>query len=303
MGHNVPAQELLMTDTMKKELTVKQLFELVIKDYRDEDKVTLSGVHNSMKHWERLGYMDRSAERLKTKDIEDYKEKRREEGASKGTLNIELSHLRRGFTLALEQDPPLIKNKVKIKAYYLGNTNRRTGWFEQADYDKLLPFLKHYQKQCLRFSYICGWRSSELFKLTWKDNYDEDNQCIRIYKSKNKDGWVLPLFDADGDPTELYDIIEEQKTYRSPETDFIFHYRGQQIIKSTFHGHWTAACELAGVKRHFHDLRRTASRNLRNAGVDQAERMAIIGHKTTTMDLRYGIVNEDDRHQKEGVCL
>jgi integrase len=159
-----------------------------------------------------------------------------------------------------------------------------------------MPFLKHYQRQCLRFSYICGWRQGELFKLTWTQNYDEDNQCIRIYKSKNKDGRVLPLFDDDGDPTELYDIIEEQKTYRSPECDFIFHYRGRMILKSTFHGHWTTACEQAGVARYFHDLRRTASRNL-------CRRMAIIGHKTVAMDLRYGIVNEDDIRQKEGVCL
>jgi hypothetical protein len=141
-----------MTDTMKAELKVKQLFDLVIKDYRDEDKATLPGVFNSMKHWERLGYMERSAERLKTKDIEDYKDTRRAEGASKGTLNIELSHLRRGFSLAWEQDPPLVKNKLKIKTYYLGNSNRRLGWFEKSDYDKLIPFLKHYQKQCLRFS-------------------------------------------------------------------------------------------------------------------------------------------------------
>jgi integrase len=274
-----------MTDTMKKELTVRQLFDLVIQDYRDNDKATESGVHNSMKHWERLDYMERSAVRLVTRDIEDYKRIRRDEGAAKGTINIELSHLRRGYSLALEGD--MISKAPRIKCYYLGNTNRRTGWFEQSDYEKLLPVLKHYQKQCLRFSYICGWRRSELLNLTWTKNYDEDNQCIRIYKSKNKDGRVLPLFDEDGEPTELYDIIEEQKTYRSPETDYIFHYRGQQVNRSTFHGHWTEACKQAGVKRHFHDTRRTASRNLRNAGVDQAERMAIVGHKTTTMDLRW----------------
>jgi hypothetical protein len=143
-----------MIDAMKKELTVKQLFDLVISDYRDEDKATLSGVFNSMKHWERLNYMERSAVRLATSDIEAYKKIRRDEGAAKGTVNIELSHLRRGYSIALERE--MINKKPTIKAYYLGNTNRRTGWFEQSDYEKLLPFLKHYQKQCLRFSYICA---------------------------------------------------------------------------------------------------------------------------------------------------
>jgi integrase len=189
-----------MTDTMKQELKVKQLFELVLKNYRDEDRATESSVHNSMKHYERLGLMERSAERLKTQDIEEYKDARRAEGASKGSLNIELSHLRRGYTIAFERG--LVSKKPVIKTYYLGNSNRRTGWFEQSDYDKLMPFLKPYQKQCLRFAYICGWRRSELFGLTWKQNYDEDNQCIRIYKTKN-DGRVLPLIDDDGEPTEL----------------------------------------------------------------------------------------------------
>jgi site-specific recombinase XerD len=117
-----------MTSDVKAELKVKQLFDLVIQDYRDEEKSTLSGVFNSMKHWERLNYMERSAVRLATSDIEAYKKIRREEGASKGTLNIELSHLRRGYSIALERE--MINKKPTIKAYYLGNTNRRTGWFE-----------------------------------------------------------------------------------------------------------------------------------------------------------------------------
>jgi integrase len=44
----------------------------------------------------------------------------------------------------------------------------------------------------------------------------------------------------------------------------------------------------------FHDMRRSANRNLRDIGVPQPIRMAIMGHRTTSMDRRYGIVDRTD---------
>ena len=62
-----------------------------------------------------------------------------------------------------------------------------------------------------------------------------------------------------------------------------------------FRGTWANACEAGKVPGLlFHDLRRTAARNLRRAGVAEGVIMKIGGWKTRSVFERYAIVSQSD---------
>ena len=96
-------------------------------------------------------------------------------------------------------------------------------------------------------------------------------------------------------PGYFYDQIrgKKERDEKWPNSPWVFSRGGERIID--FRWAWDEACKRAGVPDlNFHDLRRTAVRNMRRAGIPQVIRMKISGHKTDSMERRYNIVDSED---------
>ena len=77
-------------------------------------------------------------------------------------------------------------------------------------------------------------------------------------------------------------------------SQYVFHRQGRSV--GEFKRSWATACRKARLGgKLFHDLRRTAVRNMIRAGVPQSVAMSISGHRTVSMFLRYNITSDADR--------
>jgi integrase len=142
------------------------------------------------------------------------------------------------------------------------------------------------------FGWLTGMRKGEIASLLWEDVVGNELR-LRAENSKNGEERVIPF------EGELAALMERRKAARQFKVNgiptfsaLIFHRKGEPIRE--FHKSWATACRLAGVRRLFHDLRRSAARNMLNAGVPQAIAMQITGHKTDSMFRRYAIVAPKD---------
>jgi len=124
---------------------------------------------------------------------------------------------------------------------------------------------------------------------------DVDGGCIRLRAENAKNG-TARLIPLEG---ELAELIARRKAARRVKVKeavmlcaLIFHRDGEPIWE--FRKSWATACTKAGIRRLFHDLRRSACRKMVAAGVAQVTAMQVSGHKTDSMFRRYAIVSETD---------
>src|SRR5439155_27112364 len=124
--------------------------------------------------------------------------------------------------------------------------------------------------------------------LTW-DAIDWEGQVIRIAAAdtKGQQARVFPF----GGAAELQALLREQ--WNARQGLYVFHRDGRRI--RDFRTAWDNACRRAGLAgRVPHDLRRSAARDLRRAGVSEGEIMKLCGWKTRAMFDRYNIIDEAD---------
>jgi integrase len=125
-----------------------------------------------------------------------------------------------------------------------------------------------------------GARLGELLSLRWKQ-VDLANSQIVLDPgtTKNEKGRTLPIY---SDMKEWLLAQQTERDAKYPTCPYVFSHRGHRITE--FRKAWASACERAGIKGLlFHDLRRSAVRNMRLAGIPENVAMQITGHKTLNL--------------------
>jgi integrase len=243
---------------------------------------------------------------------------------SNGSINRSVSALRRMFNLALED------GKLRNVAYFpmLREAPPREGWFERKQYDDLLFALPDYLRLPLALGYFCGMRLSEVLSLKWEQiDFLSNTINLRAGTTKNDAGRTIPIV-----PPLLALIVERHAKRQAacPFACFRLDRRGEAVKIEGFRKAWTSRCVKLGLGRMepavdlanpgevvyaaprkdrraakakaklvyrgliFHDLRRSAVRNLVRAGVSEKIAMNVSGHLTREVFERYNISSEKD---------
>ncbi|MCX5803464.1 MAG: site-specific integrase [Proteobacteria bacterium] len=255
----------------------------LITEYKIRGRKSVVRAELSVKHLKDF-FGDCKAIDITTSRINQYITAKQTLGMKDASINRDLSALRRMFSIALQQTPPLVSGKPYIPM--LREDNVRTGFYSHEEYLAILGWLPDYLKGVFTMGYYTGMRKGEILSLEWKQiNLFDKTITLSPGTTKNGEGRILFLVG------ELLSMIQGQ--YQNANGVYVFHRDGQKI--KDFRFVWSKAFKMAGIpEQRFHDLRRSAVRNMTRSGVSELVAMKISGHKTRAIFDRYNITDETD---------
>jgi integrase len=198
----------------------------------------------------------------------------------------------------------------------------RKGFVEKADFDKLTSHAESlWMRALLATAYAFGFRREELLDMRVKQISLIDRE-IRLYRGETKSGEPRQV-----KMTEDVFLLLTECVRGKGAQDNVFTRDGQPIVDTR--DAWAKMCTAAGLGKFvcpscgatmtrskdsrkcecgqslnketiqyegiiFHDLRRSAVRNMVRDGIPERVAMAISGHKTRSVFDRYNIVSEND---------
>jgi integrase len=226
-------------------------------------------------------------QKLSTDMLREYREKRSRERArkysktgsfslarrvSQTTINRELAGLRGALHYALKTN-----SKLHFSVPYFPmhrEKNVRTGFLREEKFMELYDALPYAGAKALAAAaFYTGVRKGELTKVNW-DQMDFEVGVIALYETKNDDTRAVPI--VLGPMEDSLRAAREEREQFYPECEAVFAYEGKRLMD--LKRAWKTACEKANVDGLlFHDMRRSANRNMRDAGLPQPMRMKIMG--------------------------
>lgn len=279
---------------------LSQLLELVQKDYEVSGFRSLASLKSRMAHLKEW-FGNLRADRINETDFLEYADFRQNQDAENATINRELEVVMRALRLGKINPLPILTK--------LGERTRQ-GFFDDAKIAAVCRHLPEYLRAPVHFGYMTGWRREEVFSLE-RSSVDFEAGEVRLWLNKTDEPRVFPMdvvvglrelllgamTKATGHKAAAIEVVNAP---RMPTlTPFVFTRTlksGKVRRMSDFRKAWATACRKAGCPGMlFHDLRRSAGRNLELNGWPRAMIMAWMGHETEAMFHRYRIVSAADR--------
>jgi integrase len=264
-------------------VSVDDLYAVLLADYRINQKALWWAELNWNNHLKPFfGWMQ--AKNVGTDTLSRYIEARRKENAANGSINRELSLLQRAFMLGYESQPRKVARPLRF--HRLAESKPRQGFIEAKQYDALAANCSDlFMRAMLALAYSFGFRKSELLTLKVSD-VNLLSSTVQLRDSKNGEARKVSLTQ---DARNLLAACIAGKN--AEESVFT---RGGKPVQD-FRGTWDKITLAAGCEGLlFHDLRRSAVRNMVRAGIPEVVCMKISGHRTRNIFDRYNISSERD---------
>jgi integrase len=293
---------------------VQELAEDMIRDYRINARKSIEDVEARWKLHLQPFFEGMRAIDVTSEIIARFVDTRQQEGAKNATINRELAALKRMFRLGLLATPAKV---LRMPAFpHLRENNVRKGFLEDAQLQSLMKDAELWFRALVECGRTYGWRVSELLNM----RVEQVNTAQRVIRlepgtTKNNDGREVFMTDS------VHALLSACVRGKKPDAA-VFTRSGGSAVRD-FRVTWERACTHAGVGKTvcadcsapmdsgracpecksqrstysgliFHDLRRTAARNLRRAGIPETVIMKIGGWRTRSVFERYAIVSRTD---------
>jgi integrase len=200
------------------------------------------------------------------------------------TVNMEVMILKVAINRAIKHGKLRFNQIARVKKLQENNVRQRL--LTQEEFDTLVKNCDSHIKGPVMMGYYMGLRQSEIINLTWPE-VDLKKGFIRLEAARTKTDTARSI--------PIHPKVEAmlESLPRGLHTDRVFLFDGKPFLR--FLHSWKTALKNAGIKDFvFHDLRHCALNNLRRAGNDFFQVMALSGHKTMSVFKRYNLVTEEE---------
>lgn len=281
-------------------IRVAELAEEMMREYRVNARKSLRLTEQRWENHLLPFFGELRAVDVTTDLINRYIEKRRAGGTQNGTINRDLAALKRAFYLGYRSSPRKVYH-VPVFPRLRENAPRK-GFVLEAQYKTLCSNCKEpWLRAMLAVAYSFGFRKGELLQMRTRQ-VDLLNRTITLDPgtTKNGEGRTIKM------TQEVYEVLLECVRGKAPDDLLFTRQSGKPVLD--FRGTWYSLCQKSGLGQLtrtevggekwegliFHDLRRSAVRNMVRRGIPERVSMAISGHKTRAVFDRYNIVSESD---------